>query len=71
MAGLSKQARNEQRKLFAQTLNTVGLGVLATGLITPFVTSAGELAFFPSVGCIIFSLFAHMGAQLVLQGLED
>lgn len=68
----NKTVRNEQRKLFATSVNALGLAIFGIGGLTPALTRA------PSVGgmtlLLVFSLVAiilHAVAQAVLRGLED
>jgi hypothetical protein len=68
--GLSKAAWNERLKLFATSLNAVGLTVLALGVIGPFVTGqpVSGVRFLGS--CAIFLAF-HVAAHWALRWLED
>ncbi len=67
-----KTARNEQRKLFATTLNTVGLTVFGIGFLTPVLTGNWQpSAYLTSVAVCGTLIVAHLLAQRVLRSLEE
>lgn len=67
-----KTARNEQRKLFATTLNTVGLAVFGIGFLTPVFTGSWRPgAILTSVAVCATLLVLHLLAQRVLRDLEE
>ena len=67
-----KTARNEQRKLFASTLNTVGLAVFGIGFLTPVFTGSWRTASsLTSVAVCATLLVLHLLAQRVLRDLEE
>ena len=72
MKPVGKSARNEQRKLFATSVNAVGLTVFAVAGLTPAVTrapSVGGVTVFLGFGLVATML--HFLAQAVLRDLED
>ena len=68
--GLTKAAWNERIKLFATSLNAVGLAVVGFGAIGPLLGGqpVDEVRFITS--CAIFVAF-HLAAHWALKWLED
>ena len=67
-----KTARNEQRKLFATTLNTVGLAVFGIGFLTPVFTGNWQTGSSLTSGAVCATLLLlHLLAQRVLRDLEE
>lgn len=67
-----KTARNEQRKLFATTLNTVGLTVFGIGFLTPILTGSWDSrAYLTSIAACATATLLHLLAQRVLRDLEE
>ena len=71
-AASSKAARNEQRKLAAQTINAMGLGVFAVGGLQPLFTGHFDVgtALKVAVSATI-AYVLRMGGKRSLRGLED
>ncbi len=71
-ASPGKAARNERRKLFANTVNTVGLGIFAIGFVQPIFALAFSV---PKLTTMALSAFAsyifHVAARRALRSLED
>lgn len=72
-----RAVKNERIKLLASTLNTLGLGLAATGAIVPSITylSGGDLVKFPlstalGVTCVALAFALHILAHLVLGGIK-
>lgn len=59
---------NEQLKLFAATLNTIGLTLFGSAVVIPFV--AGALNVFAAVW-IILAVALHLSAQAALRKLRS
>lgn len=84
--GCSKAARNEIRKLRAAYINSVAIGILLIGLLTPYIRHALDetsrplfemsiaemgLLVFWIVGCILLSFLTHRMASSFLEEIED
>ena len=72
MSRPNRTVRNEQRKLFATSINAVGLTIFGIGGLTPLLTRA------PSAGGMVsllvsalIAIILHSVAQTVLRGLEE
>ena len=69
---LSKAARNERRKLFANTVNAAGLGVFAIGFVQPvFALSFSAQKVAAMANSVLVSYVSHGTARRMLRGLED
>ncbi|WP_396594203.1 hypothetical protein [Brevundimonas sp. R86498] len=66
-----KAARNEQRKLLATTLNTIGLAVFGIGFVTPVLSAADDGSTLSFLGVWTIFGLAHLVAQRVLRDLEE
>jgi hypothetical protein len=66
---LDKSARNEGRKLVANTANTLGLAVFGLGVLTP--AFAGNGSGLTIVLSSVIFVMSHAAAHIVLQRLED
>ena len=67
-----KTARNEQRRLLATTLNTIGLATFGVGVLTPFFNQGWrpENLLTAMTVCVILVVL-HMVAQRILRDLEE
>ena len=71
-ASLSKAARNERRKLFANSVKAVGLGIFAVGFIQPAITLSFGLSKLATMALSAFASYIfHAIARRVLRDLED
>lgn len=69
---VGKTARNEQRKLEANTVNNGGIAVLLGGFLQPFFTTGFSIeALLRLFICGMICLVGHMWAQDLLDGVED
>lgn len=66
-----KTARNEQRKLLAVTLNTMGLAVFGVGFLTPVFSLAPDGSALSFLGVFAILIVLHVLAQRVLRDLEE
>jgi hypothetical protein len=68
---VGKSAHNERRKLFATSLNTIGLAVFGLGVLTPAFGTGEQTSLFRFVGATAILWLFHSVAQSILKRLED
>lgn len=68
---LGKAGWNERLKLFANTLNALGLAVMALGVLGPIFSAAAGPSGVQFVLCAAIFGSLHFVAHLVLRWLED
>lgn len=66
---MSKNGRNEKRKVVAGFLNGTAVAVLIAGCITPLLTH--DPRWWVPILAFVVGLIAHVGAVSVVGGLED
>jgi len=61
--------RNEQTKLTANWLNTIGAGTFVVGVVTPIIH--GEISFSSLVGAIVAALAGYIVHRIARARLEE
>jgi NAD(P)H-hydrate repair Nnr-like enzyme with NAD(P)H-hydrate dehydratase domain len=69
---MTRAARNERRKLLANSLNTAGLAIFGLGVLTPMITTGlAWSSAFKTTACCAILLVLHSAAQRLMKGVED
>lgn len=68
-----REARNEQRKLRAGFVQTVGLAFFISGFAAPFFNAdlASDLNALERMGLCLVGLLSHLAATRIVRDIED